>query len=304
MSTQIPTFATMKSGFVNIIGNPNVGKSTLMNALVGERLSIITSKAQTTRHRIFGIVNGDDFQMVFSDTPGIIQPAYALQERMMGFVQSAFEDADILLYVVEAGEKALKDEKFSLRLREHPAPLLLVINKIDLIDQEQLEKLHDHWAVAFPKAEIIPVSAIKNFQTSYLFDRLRDLLPEGPAYFDRDALTDRTERFFASEIIREKILELYSKEVPYSCEVEIESFTTDEQKDNRLHIRAVIHVARNSQKGILIGHQGKALQRLADRSRAELKAFFERTVFLELYVKVSKDWRGSERQLRQFGYNP
>lgn len=304
MSTQIPTFAVVKSGFVNIIGNPNVGKSTLMNALVGERLSIITAKAQTTRHRIFGIVNGEDFQMVFSDTPGVIQPAYALQERMMGFVQSAFEDADILLYVVEAGEKALKDEKFTQRLSEHPAPLLLIINKIDLIDQEQLEKLNAHWSTTFPRAEIIPVSALQQFQTGYVFDRIRELLPEGPAYFDRDALTDRTERFFASEIIREKILELYSKEVPYSCEVEIESFKMQEtEKAERLHIRAVIHVARTSQKGILIGHRGKALQRLAERSRAELKKFFEKGIFLELYVKVSKDWRGSERQLRQFGYN-
>jgi GTP-binding protein Era len=271
-----------------------------MNALVGERLSIITSKAQTTRHRIFGIVNGEDFQMVFSDTPGIIQPAYALQERMMGFVQSAFEDADILLYVVEPEEKLLKDERFQRRLNDHEAPLLIVINKIDLIDQEKLEELNAHWKSLFPKAEVIPLSALKKFNTSYLFDRLKDLLPEGPAYFNQDQLTDRSERFFASEIIREQILQLYDKEVPYSCEVEIESF---KDTGKRLEIRANIHVIRDSQKGILIGHKGQALQRLADRSRKELKHFFDQTIFLDLYIKVSKEWRGNDRQLRRFGYN-
>ena len=291
----------VKSGFVNIIGNPNVGKSTLMNALVGQRLSIITSKAQTTRHRIFGIVNGDDFQMVFSDTPGIIQPAYALQERMMTFVQSAFEDADILLYVTEPHQQLLKDERFQERLNQHQAPLLLVINKIDLIDQEQLEKLNQYWIEQFPKAEIIPLSALKEFNTGYLFDRLLQLLPEGPAWFDREALTDRTERFFTSEIIREQILQLYDKEVPYSCEVEVDSF---KETPKRLEIRAIIHVARDSQKGILIGHQGKALQRLADRSRKELQHFFDQPIFLDLYIKVSKDWRGNDRQLRRFGYQP
>lgn len=290
----------MKSGFINIIGNPNVGKSTLMNALVGERLSIITAKAQTTRHRIFGIVNGEDYQMVFSDTPGIIQPAYALQEKMMGFVSSAFEDADILLYVVEPTEKELKDERFKKRMNDHHAPLLLLINKIDLADQESLEQLHDYWSGLFPRAEIIPISALNNFQTDYLFNRLRELLPEGPEYFDKETLTDRTERFFTSEIIRENILQLYDKEIPYSCEVEIESF---KEGDKRHEIRAIIHVARDSQKGIIIGHRGKALQRLADRSRKQLADFFQKPIFLDLYIKVSKEWRGSDRQLKRFGYN-
>ena len=218
----------------------------------------------------------------------------------MGFVSSAFEDADILLYVVEPTEKELKDERFQKRLNDHHAPLLLLINKIDLADQESLEQLHDYWSGLFPRAEIIPISALNNFQTDYLFNRLRELLPEGPEYFDKETLTDRTERFFTSEMIRENILQLYDKEIPYSCEVEIESF---KEGDKRHEIRAIIHVARDSQKGIIIGHRGKALQRLADRSRKQLADFFQKPIFLDLYIKVSKEWRGSDRQLKRFGYN-
>jgi len=290
----------MKSGFVNIIGNPNVGKSTLMNALVGQRLSIITSKAQTTRHRIFGILNGDNHQIVFSDTPGVIIPSYSLQEKMMGFVNASFEDADVLLYVVEPGEKSLKDLKILEKIRNHSAPLIIALNKIDTISQSKLEEFNQYWNAEFPRAEVIPISAIKNFQTDYLLQRLIDLVPEAPAYFERDALTDRNERFFASEIIREKILIQYDKEVPYSCQVEIDIFK-DEGK--RIHIRAIIYVARDSQKGILIGHKGQSLSNLGRNSRKELDLFFNKPTFLELYVKVNKDWRQSERQLKNFGYN-
>ena len=291
----------MKSGFINIIGNPNVGKSTLMNALVGERLCITTAKAQTTRHRIVGIVNGPDHQLVFSDTPGIIEPAYSLQRKMMGFVSSALEDADILLYVVEPETRAIRDENVREKINDHPAPLLLLINKVDQTDQDKLEALHAHWQSVHPRAEIIPVSALHEFQTDYLLQRLIELLPEGPAYFDGETMTDRNERFFTSEIIRENILQLYEQEVPYSCEVEIEAFVEGEE---RHEIRAVVHVSRDSQKGILIGHQGKALRKLAERSRKQLKVFFGKTIFLELYIKVSKDWRKSDRQLKRFGYNP
>ena len=284
----------VKSGFINIIG-PNVGKSTLMNA--GERLVF---KAQTTRHRILGIVNGPDHQMVFSDTPGIIEPAYSLQRKMMGFVSSALEDADILLYVVNPKPEP-SGTKMCERINDHPAPLLLLINKVDQTDQNKLEALHAHWQSVHPRAEIIPISALHEFQTEYLLQRLIEILPEGPAYFDGETLTDRNERFFTSEIIRENILQLYEQEVPYSCEVEIESFVEGEE---RHEIRAVVHVSRDSQKGILIGHQGKALRKLAERSRKQLKVFFGKTVFLELYIKVNKDWRKSDRQLKRFGYNP
>ena len=290
----------MKSGFVNIIGNPNVGKSTLMNALVGQRLSIITSKAQTTRHRIFGILNGDNHQIVFSDTPGVIIPSYSLQEKMMGFVNASFEDADVLLYVVEAGEKTLKDGKILDRIRNHSSPLIIAMNKIDAISQQELEEYNQYWIAEFPNAEIIPISALKNFQTEYLLQRLIELVPEAPPYFDKETLTDRSERFFASEIIREKILIQYDKEVPYSCEVGIDTF---KDEGHRIHIRAIIYVARDSQKGIIIGHKGQSLSNLGRHSRKELDAFFGKPTFLELFVKVNKDWRQNERQLKNFGYN-
>ena len=265
-----------KSGFVNIIGNPNVGKSTLMNALVGERLSIITSKAQTTRHRILGIVSGDDFQVVLSDTPGIIKPAYALQESMMDFVRTALDDADILLYMVEIGERELKDADFMQRIRQSKIPVLLLLNKIDTSDQQKLEAEVGYWQ-----------------------QRILELLPEGPAYFPKDQLTDRPERFFVAEIIREKILRHYKKEIPYSVEVETESF---EEGEELIRIGAVIMVERDSQKGILIGHKGSALKRVGSEARKDLEAFFDKKVYLELYVKVNKDWRSNSRQLRRFGY--
>ena len=247
---------THKAGFINIIGNPNVGKSTLMNAIIGERLSIISPKAQTTRHRIFGILNHDDYQLVFSDTPGVIKPAYALQESMMTFVKSAFEDADVFLYIVEPGEKALKNEGFFKHLQETDIPVLLLVNKIDLIDQEKLEEVTKYWAEQLPKAEVIPVSALKKFHTDYLLQRLLEIAPENPAYFPKDSITDRSERFIVSEIIREKILRNYEKEIPYSVEIEVEEF---KEEETIIRVRAVIHVARESQKGIIIGHKGLML---------------------------------------------
>ena len=289
-----------KSGFVNIIGNPNVGKSTLMNALVGERLSIITSKAQTTRHRILGIVNGDDFQVVLSDTPGIIQPAYALQESMMDFVRTALDDADILLYMVEIGERGLKDADFMEKIRQSQIPVMLLLNKIDTSDQEKLEAEVAYWQQALPNAEIFPLSALENFGVQEVFSRILELLPEGPAYFPKDQLTDRPERFFVAEIIREKILQHYKKEIPYSVEVETESF---EESDEIIRIGAVIMVERDSQKGILIGHKGSALKRVGTEARKDMETFFDKKVFLELYVKVNKDWRSNTRQLKRFGYS-
>lgn len=288
-----------KSGFVNIIGNPNVGKSTLMNALVGERLSIITSKAQTTRHRILGIVSGDDFQVVLSDTPGIIKPAYALQESMMDFVRTALDDADILLYMVEIGERELKDADFMQRIRQSKIPVLLLLNKIDTSDQQKLEAEVGYWQQALPNAEVFPLSALENFGVQEVFQRILELLPEGPAYFPKDQLTDRPERFFVAEIIREKILRHYKKEIPYSVEVETESF---EEGEELIRIGAVIMVERDSQKGILIGHKGSALKRVGSEARKDLEAFFDKKVYLELYVKVNKDWRSNSRQLRRFGY--
>jgi len=288
-----------KAGFVNIIGNPNVGKSTLMNAMLGERLSIITPKAQTTRHRIFGIFNADDYQMVFSDTPGIIKPAYALQESMMSFVKTAFEDADIFLYLIEPGETELKDEHVFKALQETEVPLLLLINKIDLIEQQKLEDVTAHWKTLLPNAEIIPVSALRNFNTDYVLNRLLALLPESPPYFDKDALTDKSERFIISEIIREKILLTYQKEVPYSVEVTIDSF---KEEETIIRIAATIHVARESQKGILIGHKGEKLKRVGIAARKEGEAFFGKQIYLELFVKVSKDWRDDARKLKHFGY--
>ncbi|EJF36048.1 GTP-binding protein Era [Capnocytophaga sp. oral taxon 335 str. F0486] len=289
-----------KAGFVNIIGNPNVGKSTLMNAFVGEKLSIITSKAQTTRHRIFGIVSGDDFQVIFSDTPGIIKPSYALQASMMDFVKSAFEDADILIYMVEIGEKELKDEAFFKRINQLDVPVLLLINKVDTSDQSVLEEQVAYWKEKVPRAEIYPISALRNFQTEVVFNRIIELLPESPAFFPKDQLTNKPERFFVNEIIREKILLHYKKEIPYSVEVETESFADSE---TIIHIRSVIMVERESQKGIIIGHKGEALKRVGIEARTDLEKFFGKQIHLELFVKVNKDWRNNVRQLRRFGYD-
>ena len=291
---------THKAGFVNIIGNPNVGKSTLMNALVGERLSIITSKAQTTRHRILGIVNGEDFQVIFSDTPGIIKPAYELQESMMGFVKSAFEDADVLIYVVEIGEKDLKDEDFFNKIRNSKIPVLLLLNKIDISNQEQLEEQLELWSTKLPGAEIHPISALQNFNVKEVFARIIELLPESPPFYPKDQLTDKPERFFVNEAIREQILLHYKKEIPYAVEVDTEEFHEDE---NIIKIRSVIMVERETQKGILIGHKGSALKRVGTASRKVLEKFFGKKIYIELYVKVNKNWRNNERQLKRFGYN-
>ncbi len=288
-----------KAGFVNIIGNPNVGKSTLMNAFVGEKLSIITSKAQTTRHRILGIVNGEDFQMILSDTPGVIKPAYGLQESMMDFVKSAFEDADVLLYMVEIGEKALKDQKFYERLKSSKVPVLLLLNKIDQADQQLLEDQVQYWQTEFPEAELYPISALSNFNVREVFNRIIELLPESPPYYPKDQLTDKPERFFVNETIREKILKYYKKEIPYSVEIETEEFFEDEKI---IRIRSVILVERDSQKGILIGHKGKALKKVGVQARKELESFFDKQVHLELVVKVAKNWRSDPNQLRRFGY--
>ncbi|MGB5171171.1 GTPase Era [Eudoraea sp.] len=289
-----------KAGYVNIIGNPNVGKSTLMNAFVGEKLSIITAKAQTTRHRILGIVNGENFQMILSDTPGIIKPAYQLQDSMMNFVKSAFEDADILIYMVEIGEKGLKDEAFLSRLENSKIPVLLLLNKIDTSTQETLESQVQYWQEQLPRAEIHPISALTKFNVKPVFNRILELLPEAPAYFPKDQLTDKPERFFVNEIIREKILEHYKKEIPYSVEIETEEFLEDE---DIIRIRAVIMVERDSQKGIIIGHKGNALKRVGIAARKDLEKFFDKQVHIELFVKVNKNWRSSARQLRRFGYD-
>lgn len=289
-----------KSGFVNIIGNPNVGKSTLMNSMVGEKLSIITSKSQTTRHRIMGIVNTDEYQIVYSDTPGILKPSYKLQEKMMGFVGTALEDADIILYVTDVVETLDKNQQYIDRLYKAEVPILLLINKIDLSNQEELEKLVDTWKKILPKAEIMPISATKNFNLDQVFKRIVSLLPESPPYFPKDSLTDKTERFFVSEIIREKVLTNYQKEIPYSTEVEIEEFKDTEKI---LRIMATIHVVRNSQKGIIIGHKGQALKKLGSEARKDIEDFFGKQVYLQLFVKVSKDWRDKDRSLRGFGYN-
>ncbi len=289
-----------KSGFVNIIGNPNVGKSTLMNAFVGERLSIITSKAQTTRHRILGIVNTDNYQIVFSDTPGVIKPAYELQESMMGFVKSAFEDADVLVYMVEVGEKELKDEDFFNKITNAKVPVILLLNKIDKSNQTQLEEQVELWSLKVPNAEIYPISALEKFNTQTVFDRILELLPECPPYYPKDALTDKPERFFVNEIIREKILLNYDKEVPYAVEVETEEFT---EAEDIIRIKSVIMVERDSQKGIIIGHKGSALKKVGIAAREEMEQFFLKKVHLELFVKVNKDWRNNDYQLRRFGYN-
>ncbi len=289
-----------KAGFVNIIGNPNVGKSTLMNAFVGERLSIITSKAQTTRHRILGIVNGDDFQILFSDTPGIIKPAYELQSSMMDFVKSAFEDADILIYMVEIGEKELKDEAFFNKITNAKIPVLLVINKIDKSNQQQVEEKIQYWKEKVPNAEIFVTSALEKFNVEGIFNSIIELLPESPAFYPKDQLTDKPERFFINEAIREKILLHYKKEIPYSVEVETEEFI---ETDKLIKIRSVIMVERETQKGIIIGHKGLAIKRVGTEARRDLQKFFGKKIHLELYVKVNKNWRNDKRQLRRFGYN-
>ena len=291
---------THKAGFVNIVGNPNVGKSTLMNALVGERISIITSKAQTTRHRIMGIVNGEDFQIVYSDTPGVLKPNYKLQESMLGFSQSALTDADVLLYVTDVLDSTEKNAFFldKVKKMDH-VNTILIINKIDLIDQKKLEELVEFWRKELPNAEIFPISAAEKFGIEQLFERIKALLPDSPPFFDKDALTDRPERFFVNEIIREKILLNYDKEIPYAVEVMVEKF---KEEENIIRISAVVFCERDSQKGIIIGKQGTALRKVGTEARKDIEAFFEKKVFLQLYVKVEKDWRNRERKLRNFGY--
>ena len=289
-----------KAGFVNIIGNPNVGKSTLMNAFIGEKLSIITSKAQTTRHRILGIVNGDDFQVILSDTPGIIKPAYELQSSMMDFVKSAFDDADILIYMVEIGEKELKDEAFFEKIKSSKAPVLMLLNKIDTSNQEQLESQAALWQQNVPNAEFFPISALEGFNVKNVLDRIIELLPESPAYYPKDQLTDKPERFFVNECIREKILIHYKKEIPYAVEVVTEEFFEEEEI---IRMRSVIMVERETQKGIVIGHKGSALKRVGVEARKDLEKFFGKQVHLELYVKVNKNWRSNQNQLKRFGYN-
>lgn len=289
-----------KSGFVNIIGNPNVGKSTLMNALVGEKLSIITSKAQTTRHRILGIVSGEDFQIIYSDTPGILKPNYKLQESMMKFVTGAVSDADVILYVTDTVEKSERSAEIIDSINRSQIPVLVIINKIDLTTPEALDALVEKWQAEIPAAKIIPVSAKENFNIQGLFLTVMDLLPEGPEFYPKDTLTDKTLRFFASEIIREKILKFYDKEIPYCCEIEIETYTEEPTIDR---ISAIIHVARESQKGILIGHKGEMLKKVGQAAREDMEKFLDKKVFLQLFVKVSDDWRNSERQLRRFGYD-
>ena len=289
-----------KAGFVNIVGNPNVGKSTLMNDLVGERISIITSKAQTTRHRIMGIVNAPDYQIVFSDTPGVLDPKYKLQESMLAFSQGALTDADILIYVTDVVEDPEKNADFLASVAKEKIPVILVINKIDLVkNQKQLEELVEKWHKILPNAEILPTSALEHFNVDILTRRIVELLPEHAPYFGKDALTDKPARFFVTEIIREKILTNYDKEVPYSVEAIVEKF---EEKENSIHIMAVIYVERESQKGIIIGHQGASLKRVGTEARKDIEAFFGKRVYLELFVKVEPNWRNRENKLRQFGY--
>ncbi|MDG2173794.1 MAG: GTPase Era [Flavobacteriaceae bacterium] len=288
-----------KAGFVNIVGNPNVGKSTLMNSLVGEKLSIITSKAQTTRHRILGIVNGEEFQLVLSDTPGVIKPSYELQSSMMDFVKTAIDDADILIYMIEIGESSLKDENLFNKIKSSSIPVVVLINKIDLSNQEELENQVSEWSKKLPNAEIFPISALKEFQVDNLLQRLIELLPECPPYFPKDQLTDKPERFFVNEIIREKILINYNKEIPYSVEILTEEFKEDKKI---IRIRSVIMVERNSQKGIIIGHKGSALKKVGIESRKDLETFFGKQIYIELFVKVNKNWRSNQNQLKRFGY--
>ena len=288
-----------KSGFVNIVGNPNVGKSTLMNRLVGERISIITSKAQTTRHRIKGIVNTEDMQIVYSDTPGVLRPNYKLQESMLNFSESALDDADVLLYVTDVIETIDKNEEFLQQVKKEKCPILLLINKIDQTNQEKLEALVQEWKEILPQAEIIPISALNNFNIDYVKQRVEELMPESPPYFEKDALTDKPARFFVTEIIREKILLYYQKEIPYAVEVVVELFKEEKEL---IHIKAVIICERDSQKGIIIGHKGQALKKVGAMARKDIERFFEKKVFLEVFVKVEKDWRNRDNMLRAFGY--
>ena len=297
-----------KAGFVNIVGNPNVGKSTLMNQLVGERISIATFKAQTTRHRIMGIVNTPEIQIVFSDTPGVLKPNYKLQESMLAFSESALQDADVLLYVTDVVENPEKNMDFLEKVQRMDVPIILLINKIDelsndsgMSSQDKLSGIVEHWHLLLPKAEILPISAKNKFGTDILLKRIQELLPESPAFFDKDQLTDKPARFFVSEIIREKILLYYDKGIPYSVEVSVERFKED---DKHIHINAVIYVERDSQKGIIIGHQGIALKKVSTEARKSLEKFFDKAIYLEIFVKVDKDWRSSERELNNFGYNP
>lgn len=288
-----------KSGFVNIVGNPNVGKSTLMNRLVGERISIITSKAQTTRHRIMGIVNTDDMQIVYSDTPGVLQPNYKLQESMLNFSESALDDADVLIYVTDVIETIDKNEEFLQQVKKEKCPILLLINKIDQTDQAKLEALVQEWSGILPQAEIIPIAALSNFNVNYVKQRVEELMPESPPYFEKDALTDKPARFFVTEIIREKILLYYQKEIPYAVEVVVEMF---KEEDDLIHIKALIICERDSQKGIIIGHGGQALKKVGAMARKDIERFFGKKVFLEMFVKVEKDWRNRDKMLRAFGY--
>lgn len=288
-----------KAGFVNIVGNPNVGKSTLMNAMVGEKLSIITSKAQTTRHRIMGIVNHEDYQIVYSDTPGVLKPAYKLQETMLRAANSALADADLLLYITDVYEKPEKNEDFLNKIKASEVPVVLVINKIDMIDQEKLEVVFEQWKDLLPSATIFPASALHNFNLDLILKRILELLPESPPYFDKEQLTDKPMRFFASEIIREKILLYYQKEVPYSTHVVIEEYR---ESSDPIFIRGIIYVARDSQKGIIIGNKGAAIKKLGTEARRSIEAFLDAKVYLELMVKVDKDWRDRDSELRQFGY--
>ncbi len=289
-----------RAGFVNIVGNPNVGKSTLSNLLVGEKLSIITNKSQTTRHRIMGIVNGDDYQIVFSDTPGVLKPKFKLQESMLDYSTGALVDADVLLYVTDVIESPTKNQDFLDKVAREKIPILLVINKIDLLaGQAELEALVERWRALLPTAEIFPTSALHNFNVDNLMTRIKELLPESPPYFGKDALTDRNSRFFVTEIIREKILLLYDKEVPYATQVIVEKF---DESDTAIHIMAVIYVERDTQKAIIIGHQGRKIKRVGIEARKDIEKFFEKRVFLEMFVKVERDWRNQEKQLRQFGY--
>ncbi len=288
-----------KAGYVNIIGNPNVGKSTLMNALIGQKLSIITNKAQTTRHRILGILNEKEYQIVFSDTPGVIKPAYKLQENMMNFVHSAFQDADILIYMIEIGEKGLKDEKLFERLKKTSVPIIMLLNKIDLAEQDFVAQEIEKWSAELPNAHLLPISALNNFNLDVIKEKLVEMLPVSPPYYEKDAITDKSERFFIEEIIREKILKHYKKEIPYCVQIEVEEFFEEEEI---IKIRAIIYVMRESQKGIIIGHQGLGLKRIGTEARRDIERMLDKKVFLATPVKVKKNWRNDNQQLKKFGY--
>jgi len=288
-----------KAGYVNIIGNPNVGKSTLMNALIGQKISIITNKAQTTRHRILGILNEKEYQIVFSDTPGVIKPAYKLQENMMNFVHSAFQDADVLIYMIEIGEQGLKDEKLFERLKKTSVPIIMLLNKIDLAEQDFVAQEIEKWSLELPNAQLLPISALNNFNLDVIKEKLVEMLPVSPPYYEKDAITDKSERFFIEEIIREKILKHYKKEIPYCVQIEVEEFFEEEEI---IKIRAIIYVMRESQKGIIIGHQGLGLKRIGTEARRDIEKMLDKKVFLATPVKVKKNWRNDNQQLKKFGY--